>query len=291
MEEPILQAIEHFNLKVAAVERVAQSYSSIVRILVLENGEKRVLKIPFAKSKLLRELRILNVLQGMVPVPRLVDHWLRDDDIPGALLLSFLPGEPLTGPIPPEVSFKLGELLAHLHSNHLERFGDEFSVPAANSHDWWSVIDSYFQTWIPICSTILPVDLLEKVLKEYNRLYANLPEPDGPCVVHFDYRPGNILVRDNQVSGLIDFESSRGGSADLDFTKIKTEVWDAFTGTKEHFLHGYASVRPLPNIEATLPFYELYNAFGGIAWCSRRAKLDDPFFYFNLDMLKRLTTR
>ncbi|WP_244188406.1 phosphotransferase [Paenibacillus kribbensis] len=33
-----------------------------------------------------------------------------------------------------------------------------------------------------------------------------------------DFRPGNILVNGNEVAGIIDFESARGGSSEIDFT-------------------------------------------------------------------------
>jgi hypothetical protein len=39
-------AIDHFGLKIASVDAIEESYSSAVRILVLESGERVVLKIP-----------------------------------------------------------------------------------------------------------------------------------------------------------------------------------------------------------------------------------------------------
>jgi hypothetical protein len=37
-----------------------------------------------------------------------------------------------------------------------------------------------------------------------------------------------------------------------------------------------------------LPFYELSSALGGIAWCVKRSKTDDPFFFINLQKIKQL---
>jgi hypothetical protein len=37
-----------------------------------------------------------------------------------------------------------------------------------------------------------------------------------------------------------------------------------------------------------LPFYELTNAFGGVAWCVKRSKPDDPFFHENMQRLREL---
>ncbi len=47
-----------------------------------------------------------------------------------------------------------------------------------------------------------------------------VPISDRPCLVHFDLRPGNILVREGALAGIIDFESCRGGHASMDFFKL-----------------------------------------------------------------------
>jgi aminoglycoside phosphotransferase (APT) family kinase protein len=137
-----------------------------------------------------------------------------------------------------------------------------------------------------LCEQVLPATLIQHCLSVYVQLHEALPDPDGPCYVHYDFRPGNVLIHGGRISGLIDFESTRGGSADLDFIKIKNEVWDVSPETRLPFLAGYQSIRDLPDIEHTLPLYALYNAYGGIAWCVKRSKLDDPFFDENLTRLR-----
>jgi len=284
----VQEVIAHFNLSVAQVESVEGSFSSIVRILTLESGERLVLKIPFIQRKLFRELRALQDLQGDLPVPEVIDYRVRDDGGPSALLLSVLPGKIVTSTVTPELAFALGALLGRLHTHRLDRFGDAFEATEASPPEWWTMLDCMFQRWQPLCVGVMPLELFQGTLDCYAKLYASLPEPDGPCWVHFDYRPGNVLVQGTRITGLIDFESSRGGSADLDFIKVKNRVWDVCPGTKEAFLNGYTSVRPLPDIESTLPFYALHNAFGGIAWCVRRSGTEDPFFRENMDRLERV---
>jgi Ser/Thr protein kinase RdoA (MazF antagonist) len=286
-EVAVQTALRHFGLDVTEARPVAESYSSTVRILTLAGGDKLVLKIPFARYKLLRESAMLALLQDMLPVPRLIDRWQGDEGVPGALLLSFLPGEPANGPVSLGLARGMGALLAQMHRVRLARFGElDPSLPRAGG--WWESLHAVFQRWQPLCAGVLPAALYERAVARYAQLSAHLPDPDGPCATHWDYRPGNVLVRQQQITGLIDFESARGGSADLDFTKIKKAVWDVFPGTREAFLDGYTSVRPLPPIEETLPLYELGNAFGGIAWCVRRGKQRDPFFDRNLSRLKEL---
>ena len=89
--ELVREAITHFDLHVTNVESVEESYSSVVRILTLESGERVVLKIPFIQRKLFRELATLQYLQADLPVPDVLNYWIQDDGTPGALLLSWLP--------------------------------------------------------------------------------------------------------------------------------------------------------------------------------------------------------
>lgn len=287
MDDLIQSAIARFGLAVTAIQPVAESYSSTVRILTLASGNRVVLKIPFSQNKVLREVRMLERLHGQLPVPALIDHYVEKDGV-GALLLSYLPGAPMTADITPSAAFDLGQLLARLHTNPMPAFGDEFeSLPSAAS-DWWAMMDDYFQQWTPLCAQVLEGEFLQRVEKIYQQLRADLPPPDGPCAVHADYRPGNVLWQNGLITGLIDFESARGGSADRDFIKIKEELWDAYPGTQQPFLAGYQSVRDQPDLARTLPYYTLHLAFGGVGWCVRRGKLDDPFMQQNLATLKRV---
>ena len=48
-----------------------------------------------------------------------------------------------------------------------------------------------------------------------------------------DFRPANIIIHDNQVSGIIDFESARFGSTEMDFTKINRDIFMKNPGTLE----------------------------------------------------------
>jgi aminoglycoside phosphotransferase (APT) family kinase protein len=123
---------------------------------------------------------------------------------------------------------------------------------------------------MPICEQILESVLYRRCIAYFEKAFHTLPEPDGPCVVHFDFRPGNILVQNDTIVGLIDFESARGGSSEVDFTKINRYVWTTYPGTKSAFEEGYKSIRPLISLEAVLPFYSFYDAFSSVVWCQRR---------------------
>lgn len=283
MDEIVQRAIARLGLTVTAMQPVAESYSSTVRILTLAGGDQVVLKIPFSQYKVLREVRMLQRLRDQLPVPDLLNYYLDEGGV-GALLLSYLPGTPMTNGVTPTASFDLGKLLAQLHTHSLPAFGDEFEG-SAPIRDWWGMMDDHFQAWIPFCGRVLDQETVQRSEERYRQLRADLPPADGPCALHFDYRPGNVLWQNGRITGLIDFESARGGSADRDFIKIKEELWDTQPETKAPFLAGYQSIRPLPDLARTLPYYTLHLAFGGVGWCVRRGKVDDPFMQHNLTTL------
>lgn len=287
MADLVQAAIERFGLAVTAIQPVTESYSSTVRILTLADGAKVVLKIPFSQNKVLREVRMLQRLHGHLPVPALLNYDLSDSGV-GALVLSYLPGTPMLDGVTTAAAFGLGQLLARLHLQTMPTFGDEFEQPTSAARGWWEMIDDYFYQWVPLCAQVLDGEWLRRCEQLYQQLRADLPAPDGPCAVHFDYRPGNVLWQDGTITGLIDFESARGGSADRDFSKIKEELWDLYPGTEMPFREGYQSIRPVPELERTLPFYTLHLAFGGVGWCVRRGKMQDPFMQHNLATLARL---
>ena len=289
MESKTQAALDYFRLQVASVQPIAEeSYSSTVQILHLVGGEKVVLKLPFSRSKVKREQKVLTLLQGRLPVPQVLDCWLGNEEIPGALLLSCLPGAPLKAPVTPDHCYALGELLAHLHLVKTAGFGDDYeqvSEPTA----WRQSFVDYLAEWPALCQAILAPALLARTIAKYQELLTLLPPPDGPCLIHMDYRPGNILMAEGAITGLIDFESARGGSAERDFCKIKDELWDNDPATRQPFLEGYQSVRPLPDLATALPLCELQNALASLAWCLRRHTTSGPFFEHNLAVIERMT--
>lgn len=276
----IKKAIEQFKLNVLKIEEVSDSYSSTVKILLLENGERVVIKIPFNKEKIEREVRVLELLSENSLTPNLLNVWYGDKDNVGALLMSYIEGNPIQLPADDSIIFEIGKSLATIHNIKLEKYElDNIK------NDWWENIRIKLKQWITEIEGSIPLDLMKKIENYYNKNLILNFSSDGPCLVHLDFRLGNLLVNKGKLVGVIDFETSRSGSACIDFTKIAESLWKEHPNTKQVFIDGYESIRKLPDIEKTLPIYTIYNAIGGIVWCVRRDKLDDNFFNENLKVL------
>lgn len=264
--------IKRFNLNVLSVDNVPESFSSQVYKLNLTNGETVYAKIPYNKDKLYREFCMLEMLREALPVPRVLDFWSGDDLISGALLLSEIKGIPCTGAIDNELAFQIGVFHAKLHEVKMPGYGVEVldGFQFSNQKNWRLYIKNNFEKFTEPCKEVLERGLFEKCINYFESAFPVLPSPDGPCVVHMDFRPGNILTNNNMVVGIIDFESARGGSTEIDFTKINRYVWEVNPQSRISYKEGYSTIRPLMDLETILPFYNFYDAFSAIVWCKNR---------------------
>lgn len=264
--------IKRFNLNVLSIDNVPESYSSQVYKLNLTNGETVYVKIPYNRDKLYREYRMLDMLREVVPVPKVLDFWSGDDSISGALLLSEIKGIPCTGVIDHELAYQMGVFQAKLHEVTMPGYGVEVEdgYQLYDQNNWRIYIKESFENFKGPCKEILERELFEKCIHHFENAFSSLPQADGPCVVHMDFRPGNILIHNNAVVGIIDFESARGGSSEIDFTKIKRYVWDVNPQSEIPYKEGYSTIRPMLVLETILPFYNFYDAFSAVVWCKNR---------------------
>ncbi|XEC97748.1 phosphotransferase family protein [Paenibacillus tarimensis] len=270
--DKIATVIDHFKLKVTAVESVPESYSSEVYKLMLGSGGTVYAKIPYNRDKLYRETRILEKLKYVLPVPQVLDFWAGNDSVPGAMLLSAIEGLPCTGEVNEKLAYEIGALHAKLHEVSMPGYGVDVQdgFRTVDQNDWRRHLKSNFEKWKEPCKEILDAALFQRCIDHFDNVFAALPQPDGPCVVHMDFRPGNILVEENRVTGIIDFESARGGSSEIDFTKVNRYIWEVYPTTRAAYIQGYESIRPIMDLDSILPFYSFYDAFSAVVWCNNR---------------------
>ncbi|WP_245583056.1 phosphotransferase enzyme family protein [Paenibacillus daejeonensis] len=248
--------IEKLKLNVLYIEDVPESYSSEVYKLTLASGEHVFVKVPFNKDKLFREYQMLETLKDIIPVPTVLDIWYGDERMTGALLLSAIQGSPCSGDVDEKLSFQIGMYLAMLHEVSMPGYGYHMAdgYKLLDPNNWRLHIRSNVEKWKEPCEEMLDSALFEKCMLYFDEAFSALPDPDGPCIVHMDFRPGNILVNGNEVAGIIDFESARGGSSEIDFTKVNRYMWEVSPSTKIPFMEGYQAIRPMLALESVLPF-------------------------------------
>lgn len=282
------QVLKQFRLEIVTVNEVEDSFSSMVYKCGLRNGETVFVKIPYTRVKYERELAAYEILAGHVPIPQLLDYWAGDDNCPGAFLLSELKGHPLSEKASPEVAYQIGALHAAMHqirpSNTIESGAIQNEFP-----HWHEFVEKQFYSFAEYVQEILDQDVFMASLHKFEQMKGKLPAPDGPSFVHMDFRPANIIVDEGQVSGMIDFESVRFGSTEIDFTKIHRDLLKGNPTLLNSYQEGYTSIRPMIDLETVLPFYRFIDAFNSIGWSQKRGlEKNFAFYEANLRILKEL---
>lgn len=246
------------------------------------------LKIPYSKVKLVREYEALELLGDVLPVPTLLGYWEGNDELPGALLLSEMKGEPVSGKVDKILAYNIGIHHAKLHNVSPKE--NNSSKGISNVYEQWSTfMETHFYGFAEDVKEVISEDLLKQSIELFEELRKCLPNPDGPSFIHMDFRPANIIILENQVSGIIDFESARFGATEMDFSKINRDIFMKNPGTLEAYQQGYQSIRPLIDLEGVLPFYRFTDAFNSLGWCKRRGiEKHQQFFNENYEILKSI---
>jgi Ser/Thr protein kinase RdoA (MazF antagonist) len=218
--------IEHEDAIVATVYKVS-----------LLDGKQYILKICSRPNDYLCEIYFLKYFENKIPVARIIDSVEPRLDIPGAILMECLQGNlvnkfELSG----VVIYEIGSLLAKIHTNNNQL--------SANSTSYFTY---KFEEGIAECSGHLSEQMLSKSRAHFNANINLLDHIDGPCIVHRDFRPGNILIFKEKIQGIIDWSSARGSFAEEDFCSLELGDWSDDAHIKKAFLKGYANIRPVPN--------------------------------------------
>jgi aminoglycoside phosphotransferase (APT) family kinase protein len=281
-----------FELNVKRLDTVTESNSSEVYILTLESGEKVVLKIPFNSQKLVRERKALELLNGKASVPEVIKYHNGDDLMPGALLISYMDGMPLTKNVTEELAYQMGIMLAKIHNIKLKKYGE---IETEGERDKPSVyldnLKNMYNRNRVFCEKVMESRKLSICDEIFQYYFSKLSIPEEPCLLHSDYRMGNILVNGSEVVGVIDFEVANAGAPDEDFSILESEVFNVYSGTREGFSQGYKSIRKLPDLDNTLPFYKFLTAFTRIGWCVKRSKTNEGFYFEFNNQIDRIIER
>jgi aminoglycoside phosphotransferase (APT) family kinase protein len=213
-----------------------------------------------------REAFFLPQLKGCILVPQIIAAVEPSSSHFGAILMEYMKGELLKDEDwSNDLAFEIGIALARLHNNRADKYGDltkpETLVREANLY-----FNEKFQEELDECKGHLPENLIEKCKTYLNRYQNLLANVDGPCIVHRDFRPGNMIVSQGRLQAIIDWASARSGFAEQDFCSIEHFKWSPRSTYKKILLDGYSSIRPVPNYQLIMPLLQLGRALAVIGY-------------------------
>lgn len=212
----------------------------------------------------------LQHFSGKLPVPRIIQVVPPEPGLHGAILMECLPGTLLKiTDFTPNLAYEMGALLARIHLNRVSGYGD-LTQPESLSSDPRIHFTLKFEEGIDECSNHLPKSLIEQCRLYYDRNLNLLTSVDGPCIIHRDFRAGNVIIYNEKIQGIIDWSSGRASFAEDDFCPMEHGEWPSNPTRKKSFVAGYASIRPVPDYTAIMPFLRLNRALAIVGFTVKR---------------------
>lgn len=272
--DQIQEAIQHFGLNIHQINQVPESNSSVVRILTLTNGKKMVLKLSYNLRKFQREKFALTTLKEHPLTPRLLDSFETDQLM--ALLLEYKEGLPISkhNNCNSYMASQIGEAMALIHEVPMVDF--------EGYDNWKDFLLNKVKLYVDNCRNFNPEPELDEAEHVLTSCLTQSFVLKQACLIHFDLRLGNILFHKDKVVAIIDFESAKGGSGDMDFFKIWRELWRPRPELQAPLVDAYMTIRqPEMDINMVIPLYYLYHSLGGMNWCIERNRVNNPFYHEN----------
>ncbi len=293
MDEPIDLYRQKLNLPKAVFTHIDHEDAMVAAVFKITQpgNPDLILKVCSRRGDYLRESYFLSRFAGKLPVPRIIRLIEPETGIDGAVLMECLEGDLLKAEaVDTKLAYEIGSLLARIHLECAEGYGD-LTDPAHLSADPRIPFTMKFEEGLEECEGHLPKSLLEKCRRYFDKDIGLLASTDGPCIIHRDFRPGNLIAANGKVQGIIDWSSGRSGFAEEDFCPLEFGEWPRNSDRKNSFLEGYASIRKIPDYKHIMPLLRLSRAVAAVGftvkretWNSRNAKL----YQFNRQFLESL---
>ena len=168
-----------------------------------------------------------------------------------------------------ELAFEIGANLAKIHQEKTVGYGDLTQPDLINPYPSYP-FRLKFEEGLEECKNHLPTPLLELWGQRFEKDLAFLSSVDGPCIIHRDFRPGNLIIQAGKLQGIIDWSSARGGFAEEDFCPLELGEWPTDEVFKNAFLAGYSSIRTVPHFQKIMPLLGLSRAMAIIGFTVKR---------------------
>jgi aminoglycoside phosphotransferase (APT) family kinase protein len=196
---------------------------------------------------------------GMFPVVRYY-NWSRQRLPYPYCIYDWVDGEPLWNLPKPRLYTLAGQTLARVHRVQFSAFYGDFLSVGTRPIGWHQRFRAALGKETDGARS--------RLSRTLNLALARLEIPSAvscrPCLVHNDFAPGNILVRDETIAAVIDWDNAVIDAPHLDFVKMK--YWTAKSATGEltpdlvlfaAFVDGYGTVGHEIIASPLFAFYEI----------------------------------
>lgn len=225
-----------------------------------DHQENTILKIYPHEQAFENERLFLNTFKEKITIPKLIQAIPAQKNMLPAIYMQALAGDLLSeDTINPEIALSIGQSLGTIHSHTTTGYGY-----LNQKNQWQSDVQTYIQNKfnesINECAGYFHPETIKDIHHYFTKHRHNLEAVDGPCMIHRDFRPGNILIGDDKLSGIIDWASARSGFAEEDWYSIEQNEWQSIKMHWDCFLKGYQKIRPIPPYQTMMPILSVYRS-------------------------------
>jgi aminoglycoside phosphotransferase (APT) family kinase protein len=259
------------SLSAIEVKELTEGYFNVAYLIQLSNGRECILKIAPPKDVLVMtsehnimfsEVDSMNMISkiGNIPIAKILyydnSHEICDNDY---FFMEKLEGKSFylvekerTEEEKGEINYQLGSYNATLNKIVGKKFG-YYGQLKKQGDNWYEVFKSMIEDCIHDAN-VLQVDIQVNVnqisyLLEKDK--DNFCEVTIPKFVHWDLWAGNIFVKDNKITGLIDFERCMWADELIEYG-FRTYLYD------KNFFRGYGIQELSENQKIRAMWYDIY---------------------------------
>lgn len=262
------EILKTFSLTGSVCKRIDHSDTIMAHVYIVTHPLKgfKIVKVCQRRKDFYREMYFLKILADRLPVPKVFDAIEPSEDSQGVILMEYIEGNLLVEKDwSEELAYEMGLVLAKIHSIKMDYYGDIATQKDLTGSSLKYFQDKFFEE-LDECKSHLPGGLIDHCKQYFENHKSLLRSVDGPCLTHRDFRPGNLLVKEGRLAGVIDWANGRAGFAEQDFCSMEHRHWPKNDDEKAAFLEGYKSVRPLPDYKAIMPMIRLGRALAVIGF-------------------------
>ena len=151
-------------------------------------------------------------------------------------ILSKIEGKEM--PLNKKVVKEAGSYLAKIHSIKMPYFGWIINKKIKPKFKSWPDFVFYDLNY-KIKRTKIAKDIADKIRKYVRDNKSLLDTETTPCLLHKDYHRPHIIVKNNKIKGIIDFEWAIAGHNELDIAKSLLWMFEKNRRLEKIFLDGY----------------------------------------------------
>lgn len=281
MQETVKAIVEkEFPEKNITKIRDISGLSKKTFLILFESNQQVVVSYKKERdARFRRESKVIQLVncKTSLPAPSVITENFSDGELPDYIVMEKLDGEN------PDEKFKhmpvkwkknimreSGKMLAELHKNiQFEQTGPlkltENSLDVDTLDNWSEALHHSMGKHIEGIQDTMFQEISDRVIETYQNNRDIIDKDFQPVLVHEDVRPGNLLVQNDEITGLVDWERALSGHAEFDLFKSEFEFIDLKFDTEktrakyqDDFLSGYREIRKLDQgWEERRKFYRL----------------------------------